>query len=100
MMHAHRLVRRPGRRGIHPVGIDLPGREGLPLGHQAGRQPSEDFGGLGGVPQVEAANQNRTVLGDDGAQGIPVLGRPARRVAGGLDRKDGRLARLQVDFQQ
>ena len=100
MMHAHRLVRRPRRRGVHPVGVDLPRGERLPFDHQAGSQPSEDVSGLGGVAQPEATNQNRTVLRDDGAQRVPVLGRPAGRVAGGLDRKDRRLARLQVDVEQ
>jgi hypothetical protein len=38
------------------------------------------------------------MLRDDGAQGVPVLGRPARRVVGGLDRNDWRLARQQVHF--
>ena len=100
MVHAHRLVRRPRRRGVHAVGVDLPGREGLPLDHQAGGQPSEDRTDLGRVAQAEAADQDRTVLGDDGAQRVPVLGRPARRVAGSLGQQDRRLAGLPVHVER
>ncbi|GGR53652.1 hypothetical protein GCM10015536_68870 [Streptomyces griseomycini] len=60
-----------------------PGREGLPLGHQPGAQPLEDGTGPGHVAQPEAADQDAAVLGDDGAQRLPVLGRPARSVTGG-----------------
>ena len=100
MVHAHRLVRRPRRRGIHPAGIDLPASECLLLSHQGGRQPLEHCGGLSRVAQPEATNQNRTVLRDNSAQPVPVLGGPAGRVAGSLNPQNRRLARLPVDIEQ
>ena len=50
--------------------------------------------------QPEAADQDAAVLGDDGAQRVPVLGRPVRRVAGGLGRQHRRFAGLQVHVKQ
>jgi hypothetical protein len=40
-----------------------------------------DGSGLGGVAQPEAADQGRAVPDDDGAQAIPVVGHPGRRVS-------------------
>jgi hypothetical protein len=42
-------------------------REGLLLGHQAGRKPLEDGAGLRLLAQPETADQDGTVLGDHGA---------------------------------
>ena len=60
----------------------LPGRERLPLGHQAGGQPLEHGAGPGHIVQPKPADHDASVLGDDGAQHVPVPGRPAQRVAG------------------
>ena len=38
---------------------------------------AEDRAGLGRVAQPEATDQDAAVLGDDGAQRVPVVGRPA-----------------------
>ena len=53
-----------------------------------------------GVAQSEAADQDRAVLGDDRAQGLPMLGRPARRVPAGLGPQHGWFAGLQLDLEQ
>ena len=75
------------------------GREDLLLGHQTG-QPPKDGLGLGRVAERETANEERTVLGDGGAQSVAVLGGPARRVAGRLGPQHRRLAGLQVYVEQ
>ena len=101
MVHAHRLVRRPLRRGVHALGVGLPLRERLSLDHQAaGGQPVEHRSDLGRVAQPETADQDRTVLGDDGAQGVAVHGRPARAVAGGIGSQHRDPAGVQIHVQQ
>jgi hypothetical protein len=97
MVHAHGLVRRPLGRGVQAVGVGLAGGEGLPFGHQAGGQPPEDRAGLRGITQPEAADQDPAMLGGDGEQRVPVVGRPsASVVAGVLGSQHRELAGLQV----
>ena len=55
---------------------------------------------LGRVAQPEAADQDRPVLGDDAAQRVPVLGRPARGVAAGLGPQHRRPAGSPVHVEQ
>ena len=55
---------------------------------------------LDGVLQPEPTDQNRAMLRHDGAQRVPVFGRPAGRVAGGVGSQDRRLARLQFHIEQ
>jgi len=62
-------------------------RKGFPLGHQIAKLPKDRFG-LGRIAQRETSNQQRPVFGDEGAQRVPVLGRPMRCVAGCLDAQD------------
>ena len=62
--------------------MPLPGRERLPLGHQADGQPLEHGADPGHIVQPEPADHDAAVLGDDGAQHVPVPGRPVQRVAG------------------
>jgi len=81
------------------VGVAPSGRERLRLGHQAG-QPPKDGLGLGHVAEPETANEERTVLGDGGAQRVAVLGGPARRVAGRLDPQHRRLSGSQGHVEQ
>ena len=81
------------------MGVASSRREGLLLGHQTG-QPPKDGLGLGRVAEPETANQERTVLGDGGAQRVAVLGRPAGRVAGCLGPKHRRFAGLKVHVEQ
>jgi len=58
VVHAHLLLRRPGRRGVDAAGAGLPRREGLLLRHQAGGQPLEDGADIGRIAQFEAADQH------------------------------------------
>ena len=98
-MHAHVLVGRPLRRGVHTLRVAAPGREGLPLGHQTAKL-AKDRLGLGRVTEPETANQKRPVFGDERAQRVAMFDRPARRVLGCLDAQDRRLAALQVYVEQ
>jgi len=54
------------------VGVASPRRERLPLGHQTAQLPKDRLG-LGRVAQPETANEERAVLGDEGAQRVAVL---------------------------
>ena len=98
VVHAHGLVGRPLRRGVHALRVASPRRERLPLGHQTAKLPKDRLG-LGRVAQPETANEERTVLDEEGAQRVAVLRRPARRAAGCLDLEYRRLPRLRVRLE-
>ena len=93
MVHAHGLVGRPFRRGVHPRGVDVSLRKGLPLGRERAQFPKDrlDFGR---VVQRESSNQQRPVFSDSGTECVAVLGRPPRRVAERIDAHDRRFAVL------
>jgi hypothetical protein len=55
------------------------------FGYQAGGQPLKNGGNLGCIVQTETADQDRTVLNDNGAQRLTVLDRPVCWVTDGLD---------------
>src|SRR5438552_9833381 len=44
VVHAHGLVGRPLRRGVHALSVALPGREGLCLGHETAKLPKNRLG--------------------------------------------------------
>jgi hypothetical protein len=56
--------------------------------------------GQGRVAQTEAANQERAVLEDDGAQRVPMFFSPACRVVDARDLHDRWLARCHDDIEQ
>jgi len=68
----------------------LRGRECFPLGHQTALAERR----LRSRPRraTESANEKRTVLEDGGAQGVAVLGRPARRIVGCINPQHRRRA--------
>ena len=66
------------------MGVTAPGRKCLPLDHEAAELP-EHRPGLGGVSKLETANDERTVLGNCGAQPVAVLRCPVRGVSRGMD---------------
>jgi len=98
VVHAHVLVRRPLRCRVHFRGVTPSGGEGLLLSHQAA-QPSKDGLDPAGIVQPETANEERTVLGDEGTQRVAVLGCPARWLADGFDVQYRQLSGLQVHVE-
>ncbi len=100
VVHAHRLVGRPGGGGVQPGAVRLAGGEGLSLRHEHAGEPCEDGTGPGRLPQVQAADEQCPVLGDLRAQRLAALGRPTRRVTGGVDVQDRGSVRPQLHVER
>lgn len=100
VVHAHRLIGRPGGGGVQPWPADLPGSERLPVLHRVAAQSPEDGTDLLRRPQSQAPDEQCAVLRDLAAQRLAVLGRPGGRVTGGVDTQDRGLAGVQIRFRQ
>ncbi|CAK7282745.1 hypothetical protein SGPA1_20720 [Streptomyces misionensis JCM 4497] len=100
VVHAHRLVGRPGSGGVQAPAEVLAGRERLALRHEFTGEPAEDGAGAVRVAQSETTHEQRPVLGDHGAQRLAVLGRPGRGVRRGVDAQQRGSVRPQLHIER